>query len=71
MITMDLGLAKLDQPREQLPERGEVAGPRPAVSPKNDEPCLFCRREIPCECNGQTCMCSCGRCMAPYPWELG
>ena len=27
-------------------------------------PCLFCRREVPCECDGE-CMCSCGRCMAP------
>ncbi len=25
-------------------------------------PCLFCRRTVPCECDGGTCMCSCGRC---------
>jgi len=31
-------------------------------------PCIFCRREIPCECNNSVwdldpvCMCTCGRC---------
>lgn len=32
-------------------------------------PCLFCRREVPCECHpdapesyDEQCMCSCGRC---------
>ena len=37
-------------------------------------PCDFCRREVPCECDCKTdddpCMCTCGRCMAPYPWEI-
>lgn len=35
-------------------------------------PCLFCRREVPCECGGEDCMCSCGRCMAePLPVYRG
>lgn len=35
-------------------------------------PCVFCRREIPCECNYETCMCSCGRCLAPpLPFYTG
>lgn len=39
-------------------------------------PCDFCRREVPCECGPiwktgryEDCMCTCGRCLAPYPWE--
>jgi hypothetical protein len=28
-------------------------------------PCDFCRRTVPCECGGEICMCTCGRCMAP------
>lgn len=27
-------------------------------------PCDFCRREVPCECDDEPCMCTCGRCMA-------
>lgn len=44
---------------------------RDALGDAHDEPdtgvppCIFCRREIPCECGAETCMCSCGRCMAP------
>lgn len=35
-------------------------------------PCDFCRREIPCECDDATCMCTCGRCMAePLPRYRG
>lgn len=29
-------------------------------------PCDFCRRTIPCECDSKTCMCTCGRCCAPF-----
>lgn len=40
-------------------------------------PCDFCRRTVPCECSttadrlagDETCMCTCGRCMAPYAWD--
>lgn len=32
-------------------------------------PCDFCRRTIPCECAGATCMCTCGRCQAPREGE--
>jgi hypothetical protein len=28
-------------------------------------PCIFCKREIPCECADEPCMCTCGRCLAP------
>lgn len=39
--------------------------------PVHDDPspCLFCTREIPCECAGQGCMCSCGRCGPLTPDE--
>lgn len=31
-------------------------------------PCVFCKRAIPCECDGVACMCTCGRCRAePLP----
>jgi hypothetical protein len=34
-------------------------------------PCDFCRRIIPCECAGATCMCTCGRCQAPREGDEG
>jgi hypothetical protein len=33
-------------------------------------PCDFCRRVVPCECMDGPCMCTCGRCCAPFPWGL-
>jgi hypothetical protein len=33
-------------------------------------PCAWCEREKPCECSDAECRCDCGRCMAPYVWEL-
>jgi hypothetical protein len=38
-------------------------------------PCELCARDEPCACakdalGRSVCECSCGRCMAPYPWEL-
>lgn len=42
------------------------------VTVDGEPECDFCRREIPCECGGATCMCTCGRCMAePLPVYAG
>lgn len=47
------GMAELERDRRRRP---------PVPTPP---PCLFCRRDVPCECAGVTCMCSCGRCLEP------
>ena len=49
---------------------------RTAVDPASDDrlyerpPCFWCEREEPCDCVRPECKCECGRCLAPYSWEL-
>lgn len=51
-------------------EVADILRPYPMVS--EDRECDFCRREVPCECAGAGCMCTCGRCMAePLPAYTG
>lgn len=49
---------------EQL-ERAMILGDAYDEPDTGVPPCDFCRREVPCECAGEPCMCSCGRCCAP------
>lgn len=41
--------------------------PRDGSEDRFGDRCDFCRREIPCECAGAPCMCTCGRCQYPGP----
>jgi hypothetical protein len=51
-------------------EVGEIVGNDAWNEPDTGTPpCDFCRRSIPCECDRETCMCTCGRCLAPEALE--
>lgn len=42
-----------------------VADTLPPWPPTGIPPCDYCVRDEPCDCGGEICKCTCGRCMAP------
>lgn len=57
-------------PEARVPLSGVSVLGRVGIVAANE--CDFCRRDVPCECAGAMCMCSCGRCMAePLPVYRG